>query len=176
MPQLWARVDDRLIHGQVVVGWRQHLRYQAICVVDDAVRADPVLCDVLRLATPSGVALYICTTEEAARCATLAASQSDKTLLLLKSPQVALRLLDEGLSLSQLNVGNLASAPGSVRVLGAISLTRAHAAALDALDARGVDITFQSTPDEPAVPWETLRRRYFQEERKAARAQGRGGR
>ena len=65
MSQLWARVDDRLIHGQVVVGWRQHLCYQAICVVDDVVAADAVLRDVLRLATPADVGLDVCTTEEA---------------------------------------------------------------------------------------------------------------
>ena len=159
MSQLWARVDDRLIHGQVVVGWRQHLRYQAICVVDDAVAADRVLCDVLRLATPPGIGLEVCTVEEA--LSGLAGATSSATLLLLKSPQAALRLLDGGLALRQLNVGNLASAPGSVRVLGAISLTLAHVEALDSLATRGVEITFQSTPDQAAVPWETLRKRHF---------------
>jgi PTS system mannose-specific IIB component len=161
MSQLWARVDDRLIHGQVVVGWRQHLRYHAICVVDDAVSADPILCDVLHLATPPGVALYICNTKEAPAVAQRAASGSGKTLLLFKSPRVALSLLDGGLPLRQLNVGNIASAPGSTRVLRAISLTPDHAAALDALAARGVAVTFQPTPGDPPVPWQTLRKRHF---------------
>jgi PTS system mannose-specific IIB component len=169
MPLIWARVDDRLIHGQVVVGWRQHLGYRAICVADDAVHADPVLCDVLRLATPPGVKLEVCTIEAAP--GVLAASAAERTLLLVKSPGAALRLLDEGLSLRQLNVGNLGSAPGSVRVLGSISLTPTHVDALDALAARGVDVSFQQTPDQAAVSWETLRERP-QEKRKGARAQG----
>jgi mannose/fructose/N-acetylgalactosamine-specific phosphotransferase system component IIB len=60
-PTFWARIDDRLIHGQVTVGWRQHLRYNTICVVDDLAAADPVMRDVLRLATPSDVALHVYT-------------------------------------------------------------------------------------------------------------------
>jgi PTS system mannose-specific IIB component len=155
----WVRIDDRLIHGQVTVGWQQHLRYRAICVVDDVAATDPALHDVLRLATPDDVALYVYTTKEAADA--LAPSPPDKTLLLLKSPQTGLALVEGGLSLSQLNVGNLAARPGSVRVLQSISLTVEDVAALDALAARGIAITFQPTPDDPAVEWQALRRRRF---------------
>ena len=158
-PTFWTRIDDRLIHGQVTVGWRQHLRYDAICVVDDVAAADPALRDALRLAAPAGVVVHVYTTEEATSA--LAASPSERTLLLLKSPQTALALVEGGLSLSQLNIGNLAARPGSVRVLKSISLTVEDVAALDALDARGIAITFQPTPDDPTVDWRALRPRRF---------------
>jgi mannose/fructose/N-acetylgalactosamine-specific phosphotransferase system component IIB len=158
-PTIWARIDDRLIHGQVTVGWRQHLRYQAICVVDDLSAADPVMRDVLRLATPDGVALHVYTLQEAAHA--LATPASDRTLLLLKSPQAALAVVKAGLPLSRLTVGNLAAGPGSVRVLKSISLAPEHVAALDALAARGVEITFRPTPDDHPVDWQALRRRHF---------------
>jgi len=160
-PTFWTRIDDRLIHGQVTVGWRQHLRYDTICVVDDLAAADPVMRDVLRLATPSGVALHVYTVQEAAHA--LATPASDRTLLLLKSPQAALALADAeaGLPLSRLTVGNLAAGPGSVRVLKSISLAPEHVAALAALAARGVEITFQPTPDDHPVDWQALRRRHF---------------
>ena len=158
-PIYWARIDGRLIHGQVTVGWRQHLRYEAICVVDDVAAVDPALRDALLLAAPAGVAVHVYTTKEAANA--LAAPPSDKTLLLLKSPQTALDLVEGGLSLSRLNVGNLAARPGSVRVLQSISLTGEHVAALDALAARGIEVTFQPTPGDPPVDWQTLRPRHF---------------
>jgi mannose/fructose/N-acetylgalactosamine-specific phosphotransferase system component IIB len=82
-------------------------------------------------------------------------------LLLLKSPQAALTLVKASLSFPRLTVGNLAAGPGSVRVLKSISLAPEHVAALDALAARGVEITFQPTPDDPPVDWHTLRRRHF---------------
>jgi PTS system mannose-specific IIB component len=158
-PIYWARIDDRLLHGQVTVGWRQHLRYRAICVVDDLSATDPALRDALRLAAPAGVAVHVYATKEAASA--LAASPPDETLLLLKSPQTALDLVEGGLSLSRINVGNLAARPGSTRVLKSISLTVEHVAALDALAARGIAITFQPTPGDPPVEWQALRRRRF---------------
>lgn len=158
-PTFWTRIDDRLIHGQVTVGWRLHLRYRAICVVDDSTAADPALRDVLCLAAPASVEVNVYTAKEAAGA--LAASLPDGTLLLLKSPQAALSLVEAGLSLPHVTVGNLAARPGSRRVLKSISLTAEHAAALDALAARGSAITFRPTPSDSPVAWAALRRRHF---------------
>jgi PTS system mannose-specific IIB component len=178
MSFLWARVDDRLIHGQVTVGWRQHLRYEEIWVVDDQVRGDPYLQDALRMAAPSEVGVHMYAVEEAialwASCdpqgelrqtssagreASSRIPRSDRILLLVRSPEVALALVEGGVSLSHLNVGNLSARAGSVRVFKTISLTQAHAAGLDALARRGVRITFQLTPDDPQVDWQVVRQR-----------------
>ena len=158
MPLCWARVDDRLIHGQVVVAWRRYLRYDAIYVVDDAVGADPFLCDALHLAAPAGITVRVCTTKEAADV--LATPLSGKVLLLFRCPQAALALVEGGWALSHLNVGNLAARPGSKRIHRSTSLTSEHVIVLDALASRGVRITFQSTPDELALDWHSLRQRY----------------
>lgn len=155
---LWARVDDRLIHGQVVLGWRQHLRLEEIWVVDDALAADPFMVDALRLAAPADVSLRLLTAAQAA--ATLAAPLAWRTLLLFQEPQTALALVEAGVRLAQLNVGNLAARPGSRRAWQSISLTERQAAALDALAERGVTITFQATPDDLPVPWTQVRRRW----------------
>jgi mannose/fructose/N-acetylgalactosamine-specific phosphotransferase system component IIB len=157
-PTIWARLDDRLIHGQVVVGWRQHLRFEAIHVVDDEVARDPFLRDVLRAAAPAGVAVEVYAAKEAADA--LAASSSRMVLLLVKRPQTALALLEAGVPLVQLNVGNLAPAPGSTRAVRAISLTPSHAAALDELAERGVRVTLQPTLDDPAIEWGAVRGKY----------------
>jgi mannose/fructose/N-acetylgalactosamine-specific phosphotransferase system component IIB len=169
-------VDDRLIHGQVTVGWRQHLRYEEIWVVDDQVRGDPFLQDALRMAAPSGVQVQVYTVEEAIaawasnvkRQASNVKRQTSRVrvacercqaLLLVRSPEVALALVEGGVPLPHLNVGNLSARPGSVRAFKSISLTPEHAAALDALARRGVRITFQLTPDDPRVDWQVVRRR-----------------
>jgi mannose/fructose/N-acetylgalactosamine-specific phosphotransferase system component IIB len=159
MAEMWARVDDRLIHGQVVVGWRRFLRYGAICVVDDVAAGDSVLGDVLRLAVPAGVALAVCTAAEVS--GVLAGSTCARTLLLFRSPQAVLGAMEAGLALRTLCVGNLAASPGSVRVLRSISLAPAQAEALGTLAARGVAIVFQPTPEDVAVRWETVRDRHF---------------
>ena len=145
---IWVRVDDRLIHGQVTVGWRQYLRYAEIWVVDDQARGDPYLQDALRLAAPDGVEVRVYGVEEAVallasgvtRHTSSATRQASGRMalacdvfLLVKSPEAALALVEGGAPLDRLNVGNLSSRPGSVRVFRNISLTRAHVEALDAL-------------------------------------------
>jgi PTS system mannose-specific IIB component len=208
---IWVRVDDRLIHGQVTVGWRQHLRYAEIWVVDDGARDDPYLQDALRLAAPEGVAVRVLGVEETVgliwpppqpspvqptgvgdgrtpgegddrapprgaqfsssppwpdrrrrrrpRSALRGRLRGGGVLLLLRSPETALALVVGGVPLQQLNVGNLASRPGSVRAFKNISLTRAHVQALDALAARGVRITFQLAPEDAQADWQNVRRR-----------------
>jgi mannose PTS system EIIAB component len=192
--EVWVRIDDRLIHGQVTVGWRQYLRYAEIWVVDDQARDDPYLQDALRLAAPEGVVVRVFGVREAVRLIwpppqpspvrrpktagttgegeERLASPPDRhsdgargglrgggVLLLVKSPEVALALVEGGGPLEYLNVGNLSARPGSVRAFKNISLTPAQVEALDALAARGVRITFQLAPEDAQADWPAVRRR-----------------
>jgi mannose/fructose/N-acetylgalactosamine-specific phosphotransferase system component IIB len=175
LDSIWARVDDRLIHGQVTVGWRQYLRYGEIWVVDDQVRGDLYVQDALCLAAPDGVVVRVYGVGEAVallasglkrkptrgRTSNVKAERRPcRVLLLLRSPEAALALVERGVPLDRLNVGNLSARPGSVRVFRNISLTPAHVEALDALAERGVGITFQLTPEDAQADWTAVRRRW----------------
>jgi mannose/fructose/N-acetylgalactosamine-specific phosphotransferase system component IIB len=183
-------VDDRLIHGQVTVDWRRHLQYDEIWVVDDGVRDDSYVSDVLRMTSPAGVVLHVYGVQEAvaawtasspvpenqspaqaislptapasareALAESLDALQPRCVLVLVKNPQTVLDLVERGIALPHLNVGCLASKPGSVRAFRSISLTREDVNALDGLADRGVRITFQLTPDGAHAEWPTVRGR-----------------
>jgi mannose/fructose/N-acetylgalactosamine-specific phosphotransferase system component IIB len=164
----WVRIDDRLIHGQVTVGWRQYLRYLEIWVVDDAVRGDPYLWDALRLATPAGVEVRVMGLKEAIdaiaedktpETASMGRIKSGSVLMLLRDPEGVLALVEGGVLLDKVNVGNLGSRPGSVRAIKNVSLTQGHIAALDALTGRGVKVFFQPAPEDARIEWEVVRRR-----------------
>ena len=169
----WVRVDDRLIHGQVIVTWRRHLGYDEICIVDDDVRADPFMREVLHMAAPPGIRISVYALEEAipllkAMATTMPPGRREgerergregKVLLLLKSPQTALSLLEGGVPIPHLNIGNLAGGARSKRAFKSISLSTEHVATLDALAREGVRITFQLTPDDTEADWPTVRRR-----------------
>ena len=166
----WVRVDDRLIHGQVTVAWRQYLRYGHIWIVDDQTAGDAFLKEVLRVATPGDVGIQVYTVEEAvaAWTAQTAGGSSEgsradpgKVLLLIKSPKTALALFEAGLSqpirACGLNIGNLASRPGSKRAFQSISLIPEDVSALDALAGGGVRITFQAVPHGAQADWASIR-------------------
>ena len=80
-------------------------------------------------------------------------------VVLLRGLDAARALVEGGVSLADLNVGNLAWSPGARRVVRAIALTAADIAVLDTLAERGVRIAFQPTPDDPALSWAHVRRR-----------------
>ena len=168
----WIRIDDRLIHGQVTVAWRQYLRYGDIWIVDDEVGNDPFLKEVLCMAKPADVGIQVYTIEEAiaawihltaggGRSESSAAPRPRKVLLLIKSPKTALALFEAGLSQPilecGLNIGNLASRPGSKRAFKSISLASEDVSALDALAERGVRITFQPMPHGAQADWADIR-------------------
>jgi PTS system mannose-specific IIB component len=157
-PIRWIRVDDRLIHGQVVVAWRQQLGYEAIWVVDDVTAGDAFLRDVLCLAAPADVQVTVYTVQQAIEALQHPASKA--VLLLTKTPASVLQLVDAGVPIAQINVGNIAAAPGRRRVFKSISLGPEHVAALDALAERGVEITFQLVPNDTAIGWERVRKKW----------------
>jgi PTS system mannose-specific IIB component len=152
-----ARIDDRLLHGQVVVAWRQVLAFDIVYVIDDGVAGDPYLVDTLRLAAPFDLQVRVLSVAEAT--AALTDPPPGRAILLFKTPQAALALVEAGVGLSELNVGNLASGMGRKRVQRSIALSVEEAEALDTLSARGVQVTFQQTPEERAVRWEVVRRK-----------------
>lgn len=153
-PMCWARVDDRLIHGQVMVGWRRYLGFTAVLVLDDQAAGDPFLADVLRLAAPSDVPVFVYPIENS--LSALTQIDTSRLVILFKTPQSALDAIRCGVSLSHLNIGNLAAAPGRRRVHQSIFIGPDEAAALDELARQGVRITFQATPDDAAVDWSAL--------------------
>jgi PTS system mannose-specific IIB component len=160
----WVRIDDRLIHGQVTVGWWQHLRYEEIWVVDDVVRQDPFLWDALRLAAPAGVEVQVMGVAEAVSVlsgewADRAIRRTDAVLMLLREPESVVDLVEGGVSLARVNVGNLSSRPGSRRAIKNVSLTDASVVALDALAGRGIEVFFQLSPEDVRLEWDVVRLR-----------------
>lgn len=151
-----VRIDDRLIHGQVVAVWVKHIRTERIVIVDDGVAKDPFMQEVLRLAAPPGIKVDVRTIQEAIATLGEGSPQRDRTMLLLKSPQVARQLFDGGVRFSHLNVGGLGAEPGRKLVFKNISMSDEEKAILKSLVKDGVKITLQTVPGEQCVDFSAL--------------------
>lgn len=152
MNQDWGliRIDDRLIHGQVVAVWCKHRPFTRIVIVDDEVAADPFMQEVMRLAAPPGLQVDVLSLEEAIRRLPQDPRPRETTMVLLRSPQAALRLYEGGIRYAALNVGGLGSGPGRRPLFRHIAASDEEMAVLKALAERGVDITFLTVPGEKA--------------------------
>jgi D-glucosaminate-specific PTS system IIB component len=60
------RVDDRLIHGQVMTGWLGLCRANTVWIADDAVATNPMMLDIFRFAAPSGIKIEAFTVDKIA--------------------------------------------------------------------------------------------------------------
>jgi Phosphotransferase system, mannose/fructose/N-acetylgalactosamine-specific component IIB len=102
------RIDDRLIHGQVTVSWSKHVGAQRIVVANDEVAKDEIQKSLLPLAAPPGVEVTISSIEKANKHL----EDNKKTFLLVKNPYDALRLLEDGVEIKEINLGNMGYSEG----------------------------------------------------------------
>lgn len=146
------RIDDRLIHGQVVVGWGKPLNARFIVLVDDAVRASAWEQELYRMGVPADIEVVFASTAEAAE--RLPEWERDPRVGILVSGgiETLAALSDNGHRVRRVNVGGLHHRPGRSERLRYVYLSDAEAAQLRALAAQGVEVTAQDVPTAPPVP------------------------
>ena len=151
-----VRVDDRLIHGQVVVGWGQALRAKQIVLVDDEVSANEWEREIYRVGVPLDMTIEFVPVEQAARRVPEWEASSCRTILVLGDVAAAVRLCELAPQVKRVNLGGIHPAPERRQRLPYVFLTDGEASALAALAARGVEITAQDVPTARAVPLKEL--------------------
>ena len=110
MKVVLARVDERLLHGQVIASWSRILEIKIILGVDDKIAIDPIMKQVLEMTSPTGVEAKVITCEEAFNELS-SSSNNIKTMLLFKGVEAPLKLRKLGFALTELDIGNIGSGP-----------------------------------------------------------------
>jgi len=149
VPILLARVDDRLIHGQVVHGWGRPLGATLFAVVSDELRADAERAELYLFAVPEGARGRVVSIGEATAVAFRDEALAERTILLFSDLATPLRLAELGFPLSPLNLGGLHHAPGKYEVLPYVFLDAADRERLRALRSRGIRIEARDLPGNP---------------------------
>lgn len=143
-----VRIDDRLVHGQVVEGWLPALGAKRVIVVSDEAAADPLQTALMELALPESVALEVRPRDSAAQAVRRAAAAPEPALVLAPGPAEILRLLEDGIELKSVNVGGLHYAAGRMQLGKAIFLEEDDLRALEAIAARGVRLEGRGVPSD----------------------------
>ena len=158
MPLLLCRVDDRLIHGQVVLGWGRPLGLERIVLVDDEVAANEWEQELYRMAVPAGIEVIFASV--AAAAAQVGAWHRDRrrTGLLTGGIEAmgALHAADRD-AVHRINLGGVHHQPGRTERLPYLYLTDAELASLRQLAADGADIAAQDVPTAPRIELDALR-------------------
>ncbi len=152
---VFTRIDDRLIHGQVVEGWVNFLKATAIMVADDRVASNALQRSIMEISVPQGLAVFIGTVEEI--CGRLRASNAgERAILLFSTPGDVERALQLGMQCSTLNIGGMHFMPGKRKLIDVLAVDDADMEALRSITARGIKVEVQAVPTAKPMPLEKL--------------------
>jgi mannose/fructose/N-acetylgalactosamine-specific phosphotransferase system component IIB len=151
MPAVLVRIDDRLLHGQVLVAWAQALRPDRIVLASDEVAGDPLRRAVYATLPQEDYEVVIETLEEAARDLRGTSRGGKRVLFVCGSPAEARRLHELGAQLSHLNVGGLHYGEAKKQLLAYVFLSRQDVDDLRLLMSRGVEVEARDLPGSRGV-------------------------
>ena len=116
MSLVQVRIDDRLIHGQVVVGWRQVLNPERILLCSDEVATTDWQKTIYLSAVPSDIEASVLTLQETVQELLSERLQKERVLLLVDDPKYIVDLVEAGVEISAVNVGGMHFKPGKNQI------------------------------------------------------------
>ena len=146
-----ARVDFRLMHGQVVTNWIKQVSADAILIVDDKLASDKFLAQVFLMVAPPGVKISIKSMKKAIQGAKEDRYNGLNLLVLFKSIENAKKAYDNGFPLKELQIGGLGNGSNKVMISNEIFLSEEEADMLEEMNKNGLKINLQVTPKDPLV-------------------------
>ncbi|MGG5337848.1 PTS system IIB component [Enterococcus pernyi] len=156
MAIIGVRIDGRLIHGQVANLWVTKLSITRILVVDDEVAMNTVEKSGLKLATPAGVKLSVLPIEKAAENILAGKYDSQRLLIVAKKPDRLLKLVERGVPIKEVNVGNMSQTNETRSITKSINVVEKDIEDFKQLNARGVYLTAQMVPSDKSEDFMSL--------------------
>lgn len=141
----YYRIDDRLIHGQVVTSWTRYYNLNNILIVDNQVATDDIQKRIIEMVTPSNVNVLISTIEEAYQSLD---DLDGNTMVLVKTPLTIIKLLDKNIAVNEVIVGGMQYSEGKRKVSSAVSINEEEEKAFNIMLDNNVDVFLQMIPTE----------------------------
>ncbi|MBL5840061.1 PTS mannose transporter subunit IIAB [Enterobacter asburiae] len=135
-----ARIDDRLIHGQVATRWTKETNVRRIIVVSDEVAADTVRKNLLTQVAPPGVTAHVVDVAKMIRVYNNPKYAGERVMLLFTNPTDVERIVEGGVKITSVNIGGMAFRQGKTQVNNAISVDAKDIEAFNKLNARGIEL------------------------------------
>lgn len=145
-----ARIDTRLLHGQVATSWTKATGPDRIIVVSDAVSRDELRKNMVMQAEPPGVKAHVVPIWKMKEILDDPRFGATRALLLFEKPQDVLELLDLGGQIDKVNLGSMAYSEGKVNLSTSVAMNEDDVRTIDELKKRGVSFDVRKVPaDKP---------------------------
>ncbi|WP_074019506.1 PTS mannose transporter subunit IIAB [Xenorhabdus thuongxuanensis] len=135
-----ARIDDRLIHGQVATRWTKETNVKRIIVVSDEVAQDTVRSTLLKQVAPPGVSAHVVDVAKCVRVYNNPKYTGERVMLLFTNPTDVLRIVEDGVAIESVNIGGMAFRQGKTQINNAISVDKTDIESFEKLNSRGIEL------------------------------------
>ncbi|MCA4773627.1 PTS sugar transporter subunit IIB [Staphylococcus pseudintermedius] len=156
MAIIGSRIDGRLIHGQVANLWATKLNIGRFIVIDNEVAQSDIDKQALKLATPAGIKLSVLPAEKAANNINNGKYDSQRVMVIAKRPDRFVELVNNGVKIEELNVGNMSQTNETRSVTNSINITDEDVNNFKLLQEKGVNIISQMVPNDKSVDFMSL--------------------
>ncbi|CCJ84999.1 PTS mannose transporter subunit IIAB [Cronobacter dublinensis] len=146
-----ARIDDRLIHGQVATRWTKETNVTRIIVVSDEVAADNVRKTLLTQVAPPGVTAHVVDVAKMIRVYNNPKYAGERVMLLFTNPTDVERVVEGGVNITSVNIGGMAYRQGKTQVNNAVSVDEKDIEAFKKLNARGIELEVRKVSNDPRL-------------------------
>ena len=143
-----ARIDSRLLHGQVATAWTKTVKPTRIIVVSDGVAKDELRKNLIEQAAPPGVKANVVPVDKMIQVAKDPRFGNTKAMLLFETPQDALRAIEGGVDVKELNIGSMAHSVGKIAVSKGLSLGKDDVKTFEKLKAKGIQFDVRKVPND----------------------------
>ena len=158
----FVRVDDRVIHGQVLTQWTRVYPCDGIIVVNDELSKNKVLGQIYKNAAPNNIKVHIFSLEKTLKKLEEAKSSTKKYYLISKSPIELSEIVKNGGDIGKYIVYGPSSYRADSTTIGPNqSLTKEEMDACEVLHDKGIDIDFKLTPSKKGFKWSDIRKNYY---------------
>ncbi|MBP5718028.1 MAG: PTS sugar transporter subunit IIB [Abditibacteriota bacterium] len=146
-----ARVDDRLIHGEVVTAWIPTYKATRILIIDDDVAKDEFNVRVVKALAPAGTKVFVYTVEKASEKLMVPGVEGERLLLLAKTPTTYCRLIQNGVPLKEVNLGGACIRGDRKPFINNVALDPAEVTACEEMRKAGCRVYYQLVPEQSVI-------------------------
>lgn len=151
-----ARIDGRLIHGQVVTSWLHVTNANLIYCVDDALPKDALLQRILKATTPPGCGLKCFDTTGAIEAIKQEPEPNERLMVITKNPMPYEAFVDAGIELERVVIGSMGAEPGRKKYERTLAATDEEIACFKRIIEKGVPVELQSLPDQAPISFDRI--------------------
>ncbi|MDV7758744.1 MULTISPECIES: PTS system mannose/fructose/N-acetylgalactosamine-transporter subunit IIB [Lactobacillaceae] len=151
MSVVMARIDNRLLHGIIVTQWAPQSGSNRVMVIDDETANNPVAKSTMKMARPTGNAISIITKEKALNNFDNGKYDSEKVLILSKTPDVFLELINKGVEINKINVGGTIVKENAIQISKRAYATSQEVETYEKLLDAGVELVTQYVPADKEI-------------------------